>query len=198
MNVQSTRNVKAVVEDSTDKKKAIFESTLALVKDHGFHGTPMSLVAKHAGVAAGTIYHYFESKEQLICELYDFNRERLTEVIQQALANKGSVKEKFQKVWTALYQFYVKQPNVLIFFEQFVNSPFNVDKYPNHFRGQLYTFFAEGIKTGQLKPIKTEILLVLVMGSISSTAKLHLFGKVPLSAADQTRVVEILWDGIRK
>ena len=49
-----------------DKKQAIFESTLALIRDHGFHGAPMSLVAKNAGVAAGTIYHYFESKEALL------------------------------------------------------------------------------------------------------------------------------------
>ena len=35
-----------------EKKKAIFESTLELVRENGFHGTPMSLVAKKAGVAA--------------------------------------------------------------------------------------------------------------------------------------------------
>ena len=186
-----------MAEDSGDKKQAIFESTLDLIKDHGFHGAPISLVAKNAGVAAGTIYHYFESKEQLICELYDFNRERVKSVVHQALQLKGTLQEKFSGVWNALYQFYVKQPNVLIFFEQFVNSPFNVDKYPNHFRGELYSFFADGIRTGQLKSIKPEILLVMVMGSVSSTAKLHLFGKVSLTGADQHRIVGILWDGIR-
>ena len=187
-----------MVEDISDKKQAIFESTLELIRNHGFHGAPMSLVAKNAGVAAGTIYHYFESKERLICELYEFNRERIKEVIRGALEENGSLKEKFFRVWTGLYKFYVKQPNVLIFFEQFVNSPFNVDKYPNHFRGQLYTFFSEGIKSGKLKPIKTEILLVMVMGSITATAKLHLFGKVPLTSTDQHRISEILWDGIKK
>jgi AcrR family transcriptional regulator len=53
-----------------EKKKAIFESTLELVRENGFHGTPMSLVAKKAGVAAGTIYHYFESKDALIIALH--------------------------------------------------------------------------------------------------------------------------------
>ena len=49
-----------------DKRTAIFESTLALVREQGFHGTPMSQVAKKAGVAAGTLYLYFESKDHLI------------------------------------------------------------------------------------------------------------------------------------
>ena len=184
------------MHDIGDKKRAIFESTLALIRDHGFHGAPMSLVAKNAGVAAGTIYHYFESKEQLICALYDYNRDRVTALIAKALQDEGTYREKFFRIWNSLYHFYLQEPNVLIFFEQFVNSPFNSDKYPNHLRGHLYDFFSEGIKRKVIGPVKPEILLVLVMGSINSTAKLHLFGKVPLSKTDLIRISEILWDGI--
>jgi hypothetical protein len=35
------------------------------------------------------------------------------------------------------------------------------------------------MKKGYIKSMKPEIVLALVMGSISATAKLHLFGKVP-------------------
>lgn len=185
-----------MVEDSGDKKHAIFESTLDLIRDHGFHGAPMSLVAKNAGVAAGTIYHYFESKDHLICELYEYNRERVTAVIESTFQKDLSYQEKFFGLWTDLYRFYVKEPNVLIFFEQFINSPFNVNKYPNYTRGKLFDFFVEGTRKGILKSVKPEFLLVLVMGSINSTAKLHVFGKVPLSKADLRRIAEISWDGI--
>jgi AcrR family transcriptional regulator len=184
------------MEDLAEKKQAIFESTLDLIKDHGFHGAPMSLVAKHAGVAAGTIYHYFESKEQLICELYAYNRARVTATIKAALNDGNDYKAKFFNVWTSLYSFYVKEPNVLIFFEQFVNSPFSSDKYPSHFRGDLYAFFADGIKQGIIRPLKPEILLVLVMGSINSTAKLNVFGKVAVTKPDVLRIAETVWDGI--
>ena len=184
------------MEDIAKKKQAIFESALDLIKDHGFHGTPMSLVAKNAGVAAGTIYHYFEGKEQLICELYRFNLARVMSIIQLSLDADMSYQEKFLKIWTDLYRFYVKHPNVLIFFEQFVNSPFHVDKSPNQFRGLLYSFFSQGNKLGQIKSIKPEILLVLFTGSIHATAKLHVFGKVTLTRNDLHRIAGILWDGI--
>lgn len=182
--------------DIGDKKQAIFESMLDLIRDHGFHGAPMSLVAKNAAVAAGTIYHYFESKEQLICALYQYNRDRVVSVISSALKGDDSYKDKFFRVWNSIYQFYVHEPNVLIFFEQFVNSPFNVDKYPNHFRGELYDFLSDGIKQKLIRSLKPEILLVLLMGSINASAKLHLFGKVPLTKQDLNRITEILWDGI--
>ena len=182
--------------DIGDKKQAIFESMLDLIRDHGFHGASMSLVAKNAGVAAGTIYHYFESKEQLINSLYSYNRDRVVSVISAALKGSDSHKDKFFRVWNSLYQFYVQEPNILIFFEQFLNSPFNADKYPNHFRGELYDFLSDGIKQKVIRSLKTEIILVLLMGSINAAAKLHLFGKVPLTKQDLNRITEILWEGI--
>src|SRR5690606_8551970 len=109
------------MNDTGDKRQAIFESTLELIREHGFHGAPMSLVAKKAGVAAGTIYHYFESKDQLICELYNYNKERVSAVIEEAIQPDLTFQENFFRIWTNLYTFYVKEPSVLIFFEQFTN-----------------------------------------------------------------------------
>ena len=54
----------------TDKQAAILDATLELVSEKGFHGTPTSAIAQEAGVGVGTIYRYFENKEDLIDELY--------------------------------------------------------------------------------------------------------------------------------
>jgi AcrR family transcriptional regulator len=81
MNVQSTVNVGPyiIMEEISEKKRLIFESALDLIRERGFHGAPMSLVAGNAGVAAGTIYHYFKGKDDLIRELYAYNRERVSQ-----------------------------------------------------------------------------------------------------------------------
>jgi AcrR family transcriptional regulator len=180
-----------------DKKKAIFESTLELIKDHGFQGAPMSQVAKNAGVAAGTIYHYFESKDQLIGELYAYYMNKVIAVVKTALAGDQSYKESFFNVWAQLFSFYTNHPNVLIFFEQFVNSPYYIQRHreSSHDR-PLYNFFLDGIKAGQLKALKPDILLSLTFGSIISTAKLHLLGNVSLDKTDLHQIPAILWEGI--
>jgi len=49
-----------------DKKKCIIQSALDLIQENGFHASPVSQVAKNAGVAASTIYTYFENKDALI------------------------------------------------------------------------------------------------------------------------------------
>src|SRR5690625_5541009 len=100
MNVQSM----AMQDPVTDKKKAIFDSTLQLIREHGFHGTSMNGVAKNASVATGTIYHYFESKDQLICEIYDYYRDQLIKLIEEAIDNSQAFKENFQRIWFILYR----------------------------------------------------------------------------------------------
>lgn len=184
------------MNDTGDKRQAIFESTLELIREHGFHGAPMSLVAKKAGVAAGTIYHYFESKDQLICELYNYNKERVSAVIEEAIQPDLTFQENFFRIWTNLYTFYVKEPSVLIFFEQFTNSPFNAHKTPNYAKGKLFKFFNEGLAKGIFKSVKPEFLFLLVMGSIVSAAKMHVYGKVPISKSDLRQLAGILWEGI--
>ena len=47
-----------------EKKSAIMNAALILITNNGFEATPMSAIAREAGVAAGTIYVYFPSKQE--------------------------------------------------------------------------------------------------------------------------------------
>lgn len=184
------------MEDISEKKRLIFESALDLIREHGFHGAPVSQVAARAGVAAGTIYHYFQGKDELIRELYAYNKERVVSVVDEASRAGDTRKERFFNVWNRLYDFYIQNAKVLIFFEQYLNSPYNTDKSPNHHRGTLYNFFHEGMIAGEIIRAKPELLLVLLVGSVTSAAKLALFGNVRLDQSDLDDVAGILWKGI--
>ncbi len=181
----------------SDKKKAIFKSALELIRDHGFHGTPMSQVAKNADVATGTIYHYFESKEHLICELYAYNRQRVLDVVSHALSVEGTFKEKFVRMWKSVFRFYSENTSLLLFFEQYVNSPFNQHKLHEDSQDRpLYDFLVSGIQNGVLREIRPDILMIHVIGTGVSQAKLHQFGNEPLNNEDIDQVVEMVWSGI--
>ena len=53
-----------------DKREAIMTAALELFVERGFFGTAVPEIADRAGVGAGTIYRYFESKEALVNEIY--------------------------------------------------------------------------------------------------------------------------------
>ena len=51
-------------------KEAIFEATVAVLGEHGVEGMTMDRVASAAGVAKGSLYHYFRSKKDLLEFVY--------------------------------------------------------------------------------------------------------------------------------
>ncbi len=58
-----------VVKPSEQRRAEIMEAALNLFSSKGFHETTMDEVAQSAGVAKGTIYLYFQSKEHLLLAL---------------------------------------------------------------------------------------------------------------------------------
>ncbi|WP_242919143.1 TetR/AcrR family transcriptional regulator [Pontibacter liquoris] len=172
---------------------------LALVKENGFHGTPMSMVARHAGVAAGTIYHYFESKEKLICELFGYIRKQMIAAVAKGDAEPLSYKDRFYSIWMNLYRFYEANPDMLWYIEQFVNSPYNTRKPeagPDAFHSQLFSFFSRGVTEGYLKDMNPEILGILAHVNIIMTAKMQGKGQVVISDPELQQIAQLLWDGM--
>ena len=53
-----------------DKRAALLDSALELFARDGLQSVPTSAIARKAGVAKGTLFVYFETKEQLLNELY--------------------------------------------------------------------------------------------------------------------------------
>lgn len=169
---------------------------MTLIRERGFHGTTMSLVADHAGVAAGTIYHYFKGKDELIRALYTYNSDRIRAVTADAIASGDSNKERFLNTWLQLYEFYVRNQAVLTFFEQYLNSPYHAGQPSGQFRSPLFRLIQQGIAAGEIRAIKPELLLVLVFGGISAAAKLRMSGRARITAADLRDVAEAMWTGI--
>ncbi len=187
MNVQST------------KRNEIIEATLALIAERGVHNTPMSLVSKSSGIAAGTIYHYFESKEKLINEIYiDIKRAVLMSVMKDDDSEK-SYKDRFFGIWSAYYDYLVEQPNTLLFLEQCSSIPIlseEVRQQADVIATPLLDFFYFGIESGILKLPNIELVLALIHGSIVNIAKLHISGQLNITEEHKISAINYSWEGL--
>jgi len=54
-----------------NRKEAILKAAIQLFAERGFHVTATSEVAKRAGVAEGTIFHHFKTKEGILRYIFD-------------------------------------------------------------------------------------------------------------------------------
>ena len=86
-----------------DKKEAIFKAALALLTEQGFYATPMSQLAKKANVAAGTIYHYFSSKEELIISLRSEINLEIGAVLKNNVDLNSDPKTRFYEYWINIF-----------------------------------------------------------------------------------------------
>lgn len=52
-----------------DKRKDIFDAAMIVFSQKGFHHAHVDEIAEYAGIAKGTIYRYFKSKDEILKEL---------------------------------------------------------------------------------------------------------------------------------
>ena len=189
-----------VQSDIPDKRDAILKSTLELIKDNGFHGAPISLIAKKAGVASGTIYHYFPSKDAIIMELHNQIRQNMVAAMFNDSNTKKEYKQQFFEGWINLCKYFINNPSSLIFIEQFNSSPYAKIASPKDAKGSVSKFnefFQLGMDKGYLKKMEYLLVASAVFGCITATAKYHVTGRFGFKDSDLCKIANILWDGIK-
>src|SRR5262249_55170937 len=86
-------------ERELDRRQAILESALRLFGERGFHGTTVPEIAERAGVATGTIYRYFASKEALVNTLFQIHKEAVARALMGDPPIGLPVREQFHVFW---------------------------------------------------------------------------------------------------
>jgi len=186
-----------------DKRAAVIEAALELIAEQGFHGTPMAMIAERAGVAAGTIYRYFESKEVLIRETYNEIEKRLTIAVRKEYPEGGTVRERFIHIGRVVVEYCISCPMMFRFLEQFHNSPYGVahrrekifGKQGNDICAEL---FEEGLQQQIIKDLPLPILFALTFGPIVDICRDHILQFIELDEPLIVRTVEACWDAVRR
>jgi len=87
------------VKEHDVRKREIAETAERLFIEHGYEETPIEMIIKEIGIAKGTFYHYFRSKDDLLNLLVDDLIEEVTRTIKQLSEEKeGDPVERMFKV----------------------------------------------------------------------------------------------------
>jgi TetR/AcrR family fatty acid metabolism transcriptional regulator len=81
-----------------DKRERILRAAVKVFAKSGFYATRVSEVAKAAGVADGTIYLYFRSKDELLLSLFDDRVEKLLAYMRQELPKLTGAPIKLRRI----------------------------------------------------------------------------------------------------
>ena len=188
---------------TSDKRSDIIKASMELISEQGFHGAPMSGIAAKAGVATGTIYRYFDSRDELITELYRELEKRIISVIQDGYPVGKPIRERFLHLVANLFRHFIDCPLHFRYLEQYHNSPYgtslrqeillNRAKEPNI----LSNLFLEGIERKVLKDFPLPVLFALTMGPLRDLIRDHILGFISLNEETIRQVIEACWESIR-
>ncbi|HEX2916250.1 MAG TPA: TetR/AcrR family transcriptional regulator [Chloroflexia bacterium] len=182
-----------------DKQSAIVNAALKLLVENGFHNTPMSLIAREAGVSAGIIYHYFENKEDLINQIYlEIDAQLSQALLGDKLDNLEGL-ELLRQAWLDLYAFYVAHPVEALFLEQYKNSPFyKLDESESEEKWKpLIQKVVQAIAEGKITDLPFDVLYNLTFGVAMSLAKQQIAGATALDDKTLQKVADAVCRSVR-
>jgi len=110
--------------EKRQRRESILRAALEVIKEEGYSGLSIDKVAEKAELSKGAIYLYFESKENLIIEVFWMLMgellERIKAVIQQI--PPGDVEKGVKSLIKVIVDFYCSQQKFFVFMHHTVSA----------------------------------------------------------------------------
>jgi AcrR family transcriptional regulator len=157
-------------------------------------------IAERAGVGAGTIYRYFESKEALVNELYREEKRRFSGAVIQGIPVGGPARELFRALWTRMAHYASDNQESFVFLELHHHARY-LDDQSRMVEQRMLELFGNVITAaqarGELKVGSPRVLMGLVMGAFVGVIRSCVEIEQPISSADWEFAGQCVWEAIR-
>ncbi len=184
----------------TDKKQRILNSTLKLINLYGFHGTPISMIAKDAEVGAGTIYRYFKNKVAIFNELFSIIMKEFHEATISNIPEGVSVKDEFYIKYRNMLNYFVHNEYKGAFIAQYLASPFIKPEIIEENRTRnihLHKLIARGISDNSIREVTYDTVALYMWGVIKQLHYLYTNNAIEITEEFIDTLFEFFWEGIR-
>lgn len=143
-----------------EKRREIALKCSDLIHEVGMKKLTISEVAKTAEIGKGTVYEYFENKEDIIFEIINIHIERHNKDLLESIQKVESTKEKIKVFFKVVlcddeesqkhFNGYKEFLSIVLSDENEAMKDFNCTKN-EFFIGELLKIFAAGVEKGELK-----------------------------------------------
>ena len=96
-----------------DKRRLILDAAVRVFARQGFHTCRVSDIADEAGVAYGLVYHYFQSKDEVLDTLFLERWDIMLEAIREVDANDVPARDKLQAIASFIVDSYRHDPELM-------------------------------------------------------------------------------------
>jgi len=178
-------------------REAILHAARELMSERSYDATTMPGVAQRAGIAAGTIYLHFASKEAMVNAVYRASKLEMQRFLVDAMATARTPREGFHRLWRGLFEFSCKEPEAFRFLEMHRHLPY-LDPASREVARNVFEGVADYVrlaqKEGAVRDVPPEVLIALAFGAFVGLAKEAECGHAPLDEESITASESAVWD----
>jgi AcrR family transcriptional regulator len=185
---------------SDEKRSALLAAAIALFSENGIDSTPTAAISKAAGVAEGSLFTYFSSKDGLVNALYLELKAELAQALLQGFPRDGSIAKKLQHLWDRHVAWCAASPAKMRALDRLLLSS-RLDE-ASRARGaepfrDLDDAVQRAVADGTLRDLSMPFLHQIFAAMV--TATLQMIASDPKGAARYRREgFEILWNAVRR
>jgi AcrR family transcriptional regulator len=160
-----------------ERRRQIVEAALAVFSEKGFNAANVSDVAARAGVSQGTIYWYFESKEELLTQALRSFFDEFGQGTIGAVAQCPTAADKLRALGRAMVDFAAEAEGLFtLFLEYWASSPRRAEASQLwtgvlvEYKDLMVGIIEEGVGNGEFQPVDAESLVWAMMAAYDGLA----------------------------
>ena len=192
-----------VADTGTDKRAAILKAATRTFARRGYFQSQVADIARAAGIAAGTVYLYFRSKDDLLCAIFERTMKEAMEEGQAAIAGVQDARERLRRIarlhlermgrdrdLAVVFQVELRQSTK--FMERFSST------YLRSYLGIIRDTIAEGQAAGALRSdLNPTLAAKALFGALDEMATNWILSRRRYSLAEQAdEVIDLFLNGL--
>jgi len=157
---------------SGDKRKAILEAALRICAERGIGGAPTSAISRAAGIAEGSLFTYFKTKEELLNELYLELRMEFSRHLEDFPHGEDAC-TRLRFIWDKFLDLGARHPEQLKVLSQLRASGMLIrgNETPSFALIEVMRAIAEAAQAGELRAVSTDYLVLMIRAQMEITVE---------------------------
>ncbi len=206
--MEDTNTLTRKDREKLQRKQEIMKAAALLFSQKGFNHTTLEEIAVKSEFGIGTIYNYFQSKEEIFKSIIDNTFDRSYEILSQCVNDTPSLVEFFKVYTRKVFEFYADNKEELIILVSFYTA---IGEGPSNLRRDAFSAkdckldellkqkIKEGIKNKEIRKVNPEYLYIFYHGLLFPyIANLVYLGKLNKPEINQhiNFILDVIFNGI--
>jgi AcrR family transcriptional regulator len=182
-----------------DKRTRLLTAALELFETRGFDGVTVPEIAAGAGVAVGTVYRYFETKDALVNALYQHWKTLYNAVVLAPLPDGLSPRQQFATYWQRMTGFARARPAATRFMDLHHHGDYLTQEsraMSRAYRDVAEGFIGQAKRSGAIRNLDPLMVVALMWGAAAGLVKFAAHGAIDFDARTATAMEDALWRAI--